>query len=416
MQGNGGAGAQPDAHGRAFGHLGFRLYWTASLFSSFSANIVAVAVGWQIYDLTREPLYLGLVGLAIFLPSLLLVVLTGMVADRFSRRFVLGLSILVESLSALGLFVMTLLGDTGVGLIFGLLTLIGIARAFTGPASSALVPNLVPPETLSDAVAVNSISWQVAGIAGPMAGGLLYGISGAWAYGGATLLGLVAVALVFFIPPQPRRISQKATSLSSLLAGFGYIWREKVVLGAISLDLFAVLLGGAVALLPVYARDILEVGPWGLGMLRAAPGFGAILVAIVLHRFPIRDHAGRVLIGFVFLFGLFTAVFALSTSVWVAVPALMLVGATDMISVVVRETLIQLWTPDELRGRVSAVNWVFIGASNELGAFRAGLVAAFWGSVFAVTVGGAGTMAVAGIWPRLFPKLYRQRDLSRRAV
>lgn len=401
---------------RAFAHKGFRFYWFASLTSSFSANIVAVAVGWQIYDLTREPLYLGLVGLALFVPSLLLVLVTGIAADRYSRRLVLGLSVLVESLATLGLLVFTLSGDESVWPIFALLVAIGVGRAFTGPASSALVPNLVPAKALSDAVAVNSSAWQTANIAGPMAGGLLYGVSGALAYGGATVLGFLSVLLVLLIPRAPRRVTGETTSLSTFLAGFGYIWREKVVLGAISLDLFAVLLGGAVALLPVYARDILDVGPWGLGLLRAAPGVGAIVMAVAMHKFPIRDHAGRILVGFVFLFGGFTVVFGLATSVWIAVPALLLVGATDMVSVVVRETLIQLWTPDELRGRVSAVNWVFIGASNEVGAFRADVVAAVWGAVFAVTVGGVGTMAVAGLWVRLFPKLYKQRGLDRKVV
>lgn len=384
--------------------------------ASFSANIVSVAVSWQIYDATRDPLYLGLVGLVIFAPSLLLVLVTGMAADRFSRRVILAVSIFVEGAAALALLVFALAGSRDVAPIFALLAVIGLARAFTGPASSSLVPNLVPPEALSNAVAVNSSAWQMANIAGPMAGGLLYGVSAGLAYGVAGALGIVGAALVFLIPPPAKRRREDRASLKTLTAGFGYIWREKVVLGAISLDLFAVLLGGAVALLPVYARDILEVGPIGLGMLRAAPGVGAIAVAVVLHRFPVRDYAGRTLFAFVALFGLFTMVFGFSTSVWVAVPALLLMGATDMVSVVLRETLIQLWTPDEVRGRVSAVNWVFIGASNELGALRAGVVAAMWGTVFAVAVGGAGTVAVAGIWTRLFPGLYRQRAIDRRMV
>ena len=287
----------------------------------------------------------------------------------------------------------------------------GIARAFFGPASSALVANLVPAEDFANAVAWNSSAWQIAGIVGPVAGGLLYGLAAEAAYAVAALLMLIGGLLVLSIPkPAKRRPNEKPT-LETLFAGFRYIWTEKIVLGAISLDLFAVLLSGASALLPVYARDILDLGPWGLGLLRAAPGVGAIGVAIWLAGHSIRDHAGIIMLGFVALFGAFTVVFGVSTLTWLSIFALAMLGATDMVSVYVRETLIQLWTPDELRGRVNAVNGVFVGASNELGEFRAGTMAALIGTVPAVVFGGVGALAVAGIWAWLFPELRKVRHL-----
>ncbi|MEX0860425.1 MAG: MFS transporter, partial [Cucumibacter sp.] len=270
--------------------------------------------------------------------------------------------------------------------IFGILVTLGLARAFLSPANQSLAPNLVPPPALASAITLNSMSWQFANVVGPMAGGLLYGVSAGLAYGVAAAMIAMSAALILLIPMPARREGRQTTSVETLLAGFRYIWKEKIVLGAISLDMFAVLLGGAVALLPVYARDILETGPWGLGLLRAAPGVGGIIVALILTRFPVRDRAGLILFFFVAAFGASTIVFGFSTTLWIAVPALFLIGATDMISVVIRETLIQLWTPDELRGRVSAVNFVFIGASNELGEFRAGVVAAGIGAVAAVTL------------------------------
>ncbi len=399
---------------KAFSYLRFRLFWFAIMASTFAVQIVSVSVGWQVYDLTRNPLFLGYVGLAQFLPALLLVLVTGLTADTFPRRVIMGICLGVEVICASSLLFFTAAESHEIWQIYAILVTLGIARAFMGPASASLAPNLVPPEALSNAVAINSSAWQLSNIAGPMAGGLLYGISGSVAYGVAAALGAVAATLVILMPKPPHRDRQQASSLQTLLAGFRYIWHEKIVLGAISLDLFAVLLGGAVALLPVYARDILDVGPWGLGLLRAAPGTGAIVVAIILTRFPVRDHAGIILFSFVALFGFFTVVFGFSTSVWLSIPMLMLMGACDMVSVVLRETLMQLWTPDEVRGRVNAVNSVFIGASNELGEFRAGVVAAWVGTVWAVTLGGMGTMAVAGLWSRMFPGLRKARGISRR--
>jgi MFS family permease len=287
----------------------------------------------------------------------------------------------------------------------------GAARGFFNPAHSSLAPNLVPKEHLSQAIATNSGALQIGTIAGPVAGGLLYGIAPEAAYGAAVALFIGAGILALMIPRLGQRIVTGVATWETLSAGFRYIWNAKAVLGAISLDLFAVLLGGATALLPVYARDILDVGPWGLGLLRAAPAIGAISVAFYLANHPVRDHAGKIMFAFVALFGVATMVFSISTIVWLSVAALMVLGAADMISVYVRETLIQLWTPDELRGRVNAVNMVFIGASNELGEFRAGVMAAMIGTVPAVFLGGLGTVVIAGLWMKLFPEIRRVRDL-----
>ena len=395
----------------AFRHGAFLRYLTARFLATFAAQIVSVAVGWQIYDLTRDPFDLGLVGIIQFLPALLLVLVTGAVADRFGRRLIMALSSFLEALCALAILLLTVRGLNGAGPVFAVLAMFGIARAFFGPASGALVANLVPAEDFANAVAWNSSSWQIAGIVGPVAGGLLYGLAAEAAYAVAALLMVIGGLLVLSIPkPAKRRPNEKPT-LETLFAGFRYIWTEKIVLGAISLDLFAVLLSGASALLPVYARDILDLGPWGLGLLRAAPGVGAIGVAIWLAGHSIRDHAGIIMLGFVALFGAFTVVFGVSTLTWLSIFALAMLGATDMVSVYVRETLIQLWTPDELRGRVNAVNGVFVGASNELGEFRAGTMAALIGTVPAVVFGGVGALAVAGIWAWLFPELRKVRHL-----
>ncbi len=404
----------PDQRYAAFRHRSFLSYWASRFLTTFAAQIVSVAVGWQMYDLTRDPFDLGLVGIVQFLPSLLLVLVTGVVADRFGRRLIMALAILVEAACALALLVLSLRHAGGPLPIFAVLALFGMARAFFGPASASLFANLVPPEDFANAIAWNSSAWQTATILGPVAGGLLYGLSAEVAYGTAAVLMLLAGILVFTIPRPEQRSATEKPTMQTLFAGFGYIWSEKVVLGAISLDLFAVLLSGASALLPVYARDILDLGPWGLGLLRSAPGVGAICVAIWLAGHPLRDHAGRIMLVFVALFGACTALFGLSTVTWLSIVALALLGATDMFSVYIRETLIQLWTPDHVRGRVNAVNQVFVGASNELGEFRAGTMAALIGTVPAVVIGGVGAIAVAGLWAVLFPQLRDVRRLTSR--
>lgn len=406
--------ADRDRRFAAFRHRPFLTYWSARFLATFSTQIVSVAVGWQVYDLTRDPFDLGLVGIIQFAPSLLLVLVTGAAADRFGRRLIMGAAAMLEALCALALLLLTLRGLDGVSSVFVVLALFGVARAFFAPASASLVANLVPPDDFANAVAWNSSAWQTATIVGPVAGGLLYGLSAETAYGTATLLMAGAATLSFAIAaPRQRTETEKAT-VTALFAGFRYIWNEKIVLGAVSLDLFAVLLSGAVALLPVYARDILDLGPWGLGLLRAAPGIGAVTVALWLAGHPIRDHAGVLLFVFVGLFGAFTVVFGVSTIPWVSIIALAFVGAADMVSVYVRETLIQLWTPDRVRGRVNAVNMVFVGASNELGEFRAGTMAALIGTVPAVVFGGVGAVAVAGLWAVMFPALRKARHLDGR--
>jgi MFS family permease len=406
--------SSPDQRYAAFRHRPFLSYWLARFLANFATAIVSVAVGWQIYDMTHDPLDLGIVGIVQFLPALLLVLVTGAAADRFGRRFIMALAILVETLCTVTLLAHSWRGG-GPGLIFAVLALFGVARAFFGPASSSLFANLVPAEDFANAIAWNSSAWQTASIVGPVVGGLLYGLGPAAAYGTAAALMLGSMALILTIPRPTQHSTTERPTLQTLFAGFGYIWTEKVVLGAISLDLFAVLLSGATALLPVYARDILDLGPWGLGLLRAAPGIGAISVAVWLAGHPIRDHAGIVMLAFVGLFGAFTVLFGLSTATWLSIVALVLLGASDMFSVYIRETLIQLWTPDRLRGRVNAVNQVFVGASNELGEFRAGTMAALIGTVPAVVVGGVGAIAVAGLWAALFPQLRKVRHLNGRA-
>ena len=403
----------PGGRFAAFRHAGFPRYWAAHVCVVFALQIQTVAVGWQVYAITGNPFDLGLVGLSQFLPAILLVLVTGAVADRFSRRHILGACLGLQALTAAGLVAFARGGAEAVAPIFGLLVVFGIGRAFYTPARQAIVPNLVPPADLPNAIAVTSTAQQAATICGPVAGGVLYALQPGAAYGATLVLLLLSAALMLSIPQPAQQRAPGYATWEKLSAGIRYIWREKVVLGAISLDLFAVLLGGAVALLPVYAADVLKVGPEGLGMLRAAQAVGAIAMGTLLIWRPIADHAGRIMFAAVFAFGAFTLVFALSEIVWLSALALMLMGAADMVSVNIRGTLIQLWTPDELRGRVNAVNQVFIGASNEIGGFRAGTMAAFMGPVAAVALGAGGTLAVAGLWMRAFPGLVRVRDLTR---
>lgn len=395
----------------AFRYPSYTRYFISRFFTSFSTQVLSVAIGWQIYDETRNPIWLGWIGLVQFLPALGLVVVTGNMADRVGRRLVMASSMLLMMACAGAILYLALTGQFEPVPVLSVLTVFGVARAFYGPASSSLVANLVPKEAFPNAVGWMSSSWQLASIAGPVAGGLLAGISPAFAYGTAMSLLSVGAVLILTLPKPDQRIERTPTTLSTLLGGFSYIWKEKIVLGAITLDLFAVLLGGAVALLPVYARDILHLGEIGLGLLRAAPGVGAIAAIALITAFPIRDYAGWILLVSVAFFGLATAVFGASTLAWVSIFALMCVGAFDMVSVYVREILVQIWTPDQVRGRVNAVNSIFVGASNELGEARAGFMAHFLGPVFTVVAGGIAAAGIAGLSAFLFPKLRDARKL-----
>jgi MFS family permease len=405
-----------DPSANAFHYPAYTKYFIGLAAHSFAVQIVTMAVSWQVYDMTRDAYYLALIGLVQFVPALVLVLVTGYAADHVNRRFILAVCLFLEILGAAALTWFAVTGHLAVWPILSVLTIFGVARAFASPAASALSPNLVPKEAIAHGISLNSMSWQISSITGPVLGGLLYGLGAQVAYGTAFVLAVLAVLLIVLIGHVPQQVAQKAEgALATVLAGFKFIRHEPVVLGAISLDLFAVLLGGAVALMPIYARDILQIDSFGLGLLRSAPGAGAVLMALYLGKVGIKDRAGHILFGAVALFGLFTVVFGVSTWLPLSIAALMMMGAFDMVSVYVRETLMQLWTPDEVRGRVNAVNSVFIGASNELGEFRAGMVAWKLGAVAAVVIGGVGTMGVAGLWSYMFPGLRMARRLEGRS-
>jgi MFS family permease len=391
----------------------FTVYAAARFCTSLAWAMLGVAVGWQVYQLTHNTLYLGFVGLAQFLPFVLLVLPAGHVADRADRRLILVAAYSVQAVCA-GLFLwFTLSGSIRVWPIFVAMTLFGVARAFSMPASQAMTPNLVPPEIFPKAVAFNSVLLQIAIIVGPSLGGALYLLGPHVVYGVGFGLVMVVVALVFTIKPvRAMRSSQDSVS-ADLLGGLRFVLHRPTVLGAISLDLFAVLFGGATALLPAFASDILHVGPAGLGVLRTAPGVGAAFTAIAVGLAPIERHVGRWMFGGVALFGAATIVFGFSTSFGVSLTALVLLGAGDMVSVFIRSVLVQLETPDAIRGRVSAVSSMFIGASNELGEFESGVTARWFGLVRAVVLGGVATLLVVAAYSRLFPQLRRMDRFNR---
>ena len=386
----------------------FMRFWGTRLFGSAAQQMLLVAVGWQMYDLTGSAWDLGLVGLYQFAPALLLALVAGHVADRFHRGHIVAACLLVQAAVSVLLVSATMGHWADRGLLLALSVVLVMVRAFQLPAQQALVPMLVPPLMLPRAMAFATGGQQAAIIGGPALGGVIF-VAGAGAvYATCTalfILGGVLSALVRY----PRiQAAREPVSMKTLLAGVGFIWHRKPVLGAVSLDLFAVLLGGAVALLPIYARDILHTGPWGLGVLRSAPAVGALVMSVVLTRWPLDRKVGKRLLLAVGIFGLATLVFGLSHSLWLSVVALAVTGGADMVSVVVRQSLVQLETPDEMRGRVSAVNSVFIGASNQLGEFESGATAALLGPVGAVVLGGVGTMLVAVLWLRFFPSLARR--------
>jgi MFS family permease len=382
-----------------------RAFLAARGLASLSGLMLTVAVGWHVYDLTHSAFALGMVGLAQFLPALLLALPGGLAADRWDRKTILVAGMGVEGLVAALLLVISLRQGTGAGAIFPVVALMGVAQAFLGPATQSVLPLLVAKEDFSRAVAWNSSTFQVATIAGPALGGLLYAFGPGVAFGTSTAFYAVATLLVLRVRVRLRVSSASKPGLEGLLTGLRFVFSRPPILGAISLDLFAVLFGGATALLPIYARDILHVGPWGLGILRSAPAVGAAAMAVLLAHRPLVRRAGARMFACVVVFGVMTIMFGLSQSFVVSLLALTVLGAADMVSVVVRHTLVQLHTPDEKRGRVSAVNSIFIGASNQLGEFESGVTAAWLGAVPAAVAGGVGTLIVAGLWVLLFPSL-----------
>jgi MFS family permease len=398
----------------AFRYPAFLKFQAARFFIVVATEMQAVAVGWQVYEITKRPLDLGLVGLAQFLPGILLFLVSGHVADRFNRRNLLILCDVGFATCFALLLAITLRGSVSIAAVFAVLVLLGVVRSFNGPVSRAMLPHLVPPEHFAGSVAWASSIFQAATILGPILGGLIYAFArGPVAvYVCAVLAAAVAIVLTLQLPAQEKERARPVANLSTVFEGFRYIWREKLILGAISLDLFAVLLGGAVALLPVYAREILNAGPWALGMLRSAPGVGAGIMAIAIAHRPLKNRAGATMLWCVAGFGLCTVVFGVSRSFAISLAALFLVGATDMVSVIVRATLIQVKTPDEMRGRVNAVDMIFIGASNELGQFESGITAQWFGAVPAVILGGIGAIVVTGLWAWMFPQLRKVNELT----
>jgi MFS family permease len=403
----------------AFTHPGFVLFQVARFLIVAAVEMQAVAVGWQVYEITKRPLDLGYVGLAQFLPAILLFPISGHASDRFERRDVLSACYGGYAVCFALLLALAQRGAHSVHSIYVVLLLIGVVRSFNSTASRSILPQLVPKEHFPNAVAWNASTFQAATILGPSFGGILYAAfrGPSVVYVVALLTAIGATISSFRIKPEvkarPRESSSaKGLTLKTVFAGLDYIWRKKLILGAISLDLFAVLLGGAVALLPVYAREILHAGPWGLGLLRTAPGAGAALMAVLLAHRPLRGRSGPTLLWSVAGFGIFTIIFGFSRSLTISLIALLLLGASDMISVIIRATLTQLATPDEMRGRVTAVDMIFIGTSNEFGQFESGVTAQWFGTVPAVVLGGIGTLVVIAVWAWLFPELRNAGELT----
>jgi len=410
----------------AFKSRDFRLYQTARLMVILGAEAQSVAVAWQVYALTHSALDLGYTGLALFLPGIFVMLAAGHAADRYDRRRIILLCYTLQACCTAALLWLsmsaTALKGGRIWPIYAVLVGIGLGRAFSGPAASAMLPSLVPKEHFVNAVTWGATVYQIANMSGPAVGGILFtlplaGALAAWngaplVYGFTLLMLLGFIVLVSMIRAKMVTTDKKAFSLKTMLAGLEYVWRAKLLLGSISLDLFAVLLGGATALLPIFATDILHAGPRGLGLLRAMPSVGALAVSLAMLVKPIKRKAGATMLICVGIFGAATVVFGLSKSIWLSAAALVIVGASDMVSVVVRSSLLQLATPPEMRGRVSAVNWLFVGASNEFGEFESGATAQWWGAVKAVVIGGIASMVVTTSAAVLFPQLRRVDALT----
>ncbi len=413
--------AASGARSAAFRSRDFTLYQSARLLVILGAEAQSVAVAWQVYQITHSALSLGNTGLALFLPGLFFMLPAGHVADRYDKRTVILLCYTLQAVCTVALLWLSLHPIHSILPIYGVLFLIGTGRCFSGPAASAMLPSLVPKGDFVNAVTWGATVYQTANSVGPMFGGLLFTATiaalGRWQ--GAPIVYVFTLAmlcgflvLVGAIKSRPVTAIKKAFDVSTMLAGLKYVARTRLLLGSISLDLFAVLLGGAVALMPIFAHDVLHAGPRGLGLLRAMPSLGALVVSLTLVLKPIQRRAGATMLVCVGIFGAATVVFGLSRTIWISMIALLFVGASDMVSVVVRSSILQLATPEEMRGRVSAVNWLFIGASNEFGEFESGLTAHWWGAVAAVVVGGIGSLVVTGVSALAFPALRRADRLT----
>ena len=420
---------QHDPHraAAAFASRDFRRYQLARLMVIMGAEAQAVAVAWQIYAITHRAIDLGYTGLALFLPGILLLIVSGHTADRYDRRHVILVCYTLQCVCTATLFYLSWIGTQHVAPLFAVLFLIGTGRAFSGPASSALLPHLVPKNDFVNAVSWGASIFQMANFIGPAVGGLLFTLPlehwlpapvGGHLTGGAIVYGFTLATLLCFLfligslTVRPGRQEQREMSMETLLAGFRYMWHKKLLLGVTSLDLFAVLLGGAVALLPIFAEDILHSGPTGLGILRAAPALGALTISVLLTWRPLKHHAGSRMLICVAVFGAATVVFGFARNMALSLAALFVVGAADMVSVIVRSSMLQLATPQAMRGRVSAVNALFIGASNEFGSFESGVTAQWWGAVPSVVVGGVGAIVVTGLWSAMFPSIRQVDQLS----
>jgi MFS family permease len=393
-------------------HRPFALYWVARVSSTVALQMQAVAVSWQMYDLTRNPLDLGLVGLTQFIPAALLVLVAGHMADRYDRCMIVRTCQVVCGLATAALAIGTAAGVMSRESLLAIVFVIGACRAFEQTTLTTLLPGIVPLPLLARATAAGASATQLAVIAGPAIGGLIYAINPVVVYTLCCALYILASVLIGMVHAERTATSREPVSVEVLFAGFAFIRRTPIILGAISLDLFAVILGGVFALLPVFARDVFDMGPWGLGLMRSAPGAGALIAAIALTHWQPRQHVGRIIFAAVAIYGAAVVVFALSQSFVLSMAALATLGMSDMVSVVIRMTLIQLYTPDDARGRVSAVNSLFVIASNQLGEFRAGLMAAWLGAIPAVLIGGIGALLVVVAGRRVFAELYRVNTLE----
>jgi MFS family permease len=402
------------ANSTALAHRDFRRFLVAAFLAILATQVQSVAVSWQIYSIARTPLALGYAGLFQFLPMMACTIPAGHLADRFDRKIILVVSNLCSAIASGGFLILALSGTTAIWPFYAVLAMFGAARAFAGPASQSFVPLLVPQDQFPQAVAWASSTSQVAVIAGPAIGGAIYILGPAVDYSVCMILFVTIAIVMMGIRSRSARYEAQpdTTVFERITAGIAYVWRKPLILGALSLDLFAVLLGGATALLPVYARDILHVGPLGLGVLRSAPALGAAMLGLALGQRALSQRAGRAMFACVAIFGIATIVFGLSENFVLSIAALFVLGASDMVSVYVRTTLTQLATPDAMRGRVSAVNRLFVGASNELGEFESGVTATWFGTVPAVVIGGVGTLVIVALWYRLFPSLREVDRLS----